>query len=484
VQAPESVQAPALFVTTAGVKQKGAGLVVAGTHSGSGKTTVACAVMAALKKRGYVVQPFKVGPDYLDPGYHALATGRASINLDLWLMPPAAVRASFASRATEAEVSVVEGMMGLYDGLGVDGVAVSTADVARLLDLPALLVVDAGAMAESAAAVVHGFAAYGRVDVAGVVFNRVAGPRHFELLKRAVEGGRGNVRVLGWLPADANLEIPERQLGLVSADARRAEEIFPHLVSLFEKSVDVEALAALARAPRRAPSLRPGRAVKHKARIAVARDAAFHFYYEDNLAALRAAGAELVPFSPIEDKALPAGVGGLYLGGGFPENHAARLEENRTMRESIREAIARGLPTYAECGGLMYLATNLVGTGVRAWEMVGVLPGEVRMERGLRHFGYVSASVERATFLVEKGETLRGHEFHYSSWSAAGGDASVYRVRRPSRNEERREGHGADRLHASYVHLHFASAPAVARRCVAAASAFAKTSARAARRRR
>ncbi len=154
------------------------------------------------------------------------------------------------------------------------------------------------------------------------------------------------------------------------------------------------------------------------------------------------------------------------------------------MRESIREAIARGLPTYAECGGLMYLATNLVGTGVRAWEMVGVLPGEVRMERGLRHFGYVSASVERATFLVEKGETLRGHEFHYSSWSAAGGDASVYRVRRPSRNEERREGHGADRLHASYVHLHFASVPAIPRRFVAAAAAFAKTSAKAARRRR
>ncbi len=463
--------------------QKGSGLLIAGAHGGAGKTTVTCGLLATLRKRGLALQPFKSGPDYLDAGYLALAAGRPCVNLDLWLMPRSAVRRSFQSRAASCDIAVVEGMMGLYDGMGVDSEAVSTADLASLLRLPVVLVVDAGAMAESAAAVVHGFATYGRADVAGVVFNRVAGPRHFDVLKRAVEGSRRPVQAFGWLAADVNLEIPERHLGLASADAKRTDELFPKLAALFEKTVDVDAILGAARAPSGAPP-KPPKERKARVKIAIARDAAFHFYYEENLEALRAAGAELVPFSPVADAGLPAEASGLYLGGGFPETVAQRLDENRSMREAVKQAVAEGMPTYAECGGLMYLTTNFVGTGVRAWEMVGTLPGEVRMERRLQHFGYVTATAERSTFLVEKGETLRGHEFHYSAWSSEGGDASIWKVGRPGRPEARREGHGSGSLHASYVHLHFASAPKLPGRFVKAAEEHARSMRKRKKRRR
>lgn len=453
-------------------ERRASGVVIAGTHSGEGKTTVACGLLAALRKRGAKVQPFKVGPDYLDPAYHTLAGGRPSVNLDLWLMPAEAVKHSFAARCADTEIAVVEGMMGLYDGLGLAQAKISTAEMAGLLGLPVVLVIDASAMAESVGAVAKGFATVGSAKVAGVLFNRVAGPNHFNLLKRAVESD-AKLKAFGWLPAETGLAIPERHLGLVTPDPHQAREVLERLVGHFEKTVDVGAILEAARgAPEPATVKKAPPAGKPRARIAVARDAAFHFYYEDNLRALEAAGAELVSFSPVADKGLPKGVGGLYLGGGFPEIYAARLEDNRPMREVLRKAVAKGMPTYAECGGLMYLSSHFVGSGVRAWEMVGAIPGEVRLERGLQQFGYVEAVAEQKTFLVEPGDKLRGHEFHASIWTGEGGERSVYRVSRPGREGSRREGFGQENLHASYVHLHFASAEKLPERFVKAAEAF------------
>ncbi len=444
---------------------------IASPQSGAGKTTVTCALIAALRKRGHRVQPFKAGPDFLDTGYHAVAAGRPSINLDFWLMSGEAIAAAFASRSKDADVCILEGMMGLFDGSSVAGSDVSTAAIAARVGAPVVLVLDGGAMGESAAAIVHGFASFGRAPVAGVIFNRLAGPRHYDLLRRAVESSPSKVRVLGWLPADGSLEIPERRLGLVSVDAPRLEQLLPSLAAHVEQCVDLDALLAAGRpvAPEGTPRPKPK---KRRAKIAVARDAAFHFYYEDNLEALRAGGAELVFFSPLTDNALPKGTGGLYLGGGFPENHAPKLEANRSMRDAIRKAVKSGMPTYAECGGLMYLATNFVGSGVRAWEMVGAIPGEVRMEPTLQNFGYVSAVADKGSFLVSPGESVRGQEFHYSSWSGEGGEAAIWKVSRPGRDEKRAEGHRSASLHASYVHLHFASCPQAASRFVAATEEF------------
>ncbi|MBI2931872.1 MAG: cobyrinate a,c-diamide synthase [Planctomycetes bacterium] len=448
-------------------------LLIAGTHGGAGKTTVACAIVAGLHQRGITVQPFKIGPDYLDPDYLSRMAGRPCINLDLWMMPRSAIEASFRARAGSVGVSVIDGMMGLFDGMGTDGAGVSTAELASQLGVPVVLVVDAGGMGESAAAIVHGFAGFGGAEIAGVIFNRVAGPGHFGILKRAIEKIAEKIKVFGWLPPDADLEIPQRRLGWVSADARHADELMPRLVEMAQKTLDLDALLEAA-GPLDRVTGRRAKAAKMRAKIGVARDAAFHFYYEDNLEALRAAGAELVPFSPISDATLPKGIGGLYLGGGFPENYASRLEENRSMREAVRKAIEQGMPTYAECGGLMYLTSNLVGTGVRAWEMVGALPGEVRMERSRPHLGYVTAVAERSTFLIEEGETLRGHAFQPSVWTGEGAGPALYRVTRPGQEDARREGFGSPTLHASYVHVHFAGAPEMPERFIKAAEEFAK----------
>jgi cobyrinic acid a,c-diamide synthase len=449
-------------------------IVVAGASAGVGKTTVAVGLAAALAKRGLKVQTFKVGPDGYDPTWLTAASGRPCVNLDLWMMPKRAVLEVYGRHASRADVCVIEGMMGLYDGMSMRGAAVSTADLNGLIGAPVVLVVDASLMAESAAAVVHGFATFGEVPLKGVVFNRV-GEKHYARLRSAVEVA-GDVEALGFLPPEEGLALPERPNGIVAAEEARAKELSRALGEKVEGCLDVDEIleiAGKAAEHKVAPPTKKG-TLKPRARIAVARDAAFHFYYEENLAALRAAGAEIVPFSPLKEKELPFATSGLYLGGGFAEIHAETLDKNRALREAVRKAIEGGLPTYAECGGMMYLAKHFVGTGVRAWEMAGVLPGEVSMSRGAS--GYATAVAERETFLVKKGETLRGHEFRPATWSGEGGDESLYRVSRPGREDGRLEGLGRETLHASFVHLHFTSCPEVAKRFVDAAEAHAKTS--------
>ncbi|HKS16845.1 MAG TPA: cobyrinate a,c-diamide synthase [Planctomycetota bacterium] len=447
-------------------------LLVAGTHRGCGKTTFATGLMAAWKKRGLTVQPFKIGADALETGYHELAAGRPSIVLDLWIMSPKALETSFAAASEGADILILDGARGFYDGSDLAIGPVSTWDVASRIKSSVLLVIDASGMAESAAAVARGFARHRQNRVAGVLLNRVAGPRHFDVLRRAVEK-HAELPVFGYLPPDAGLEIPSLNSGLVAAEhIHSGQALLPALVSKIEQSVDLERLLEAISPGVEVDPPGPAPEPPDRVRIAVARDPAFHFYYEDNLTLLRAAGAEIVPFSPMRDPALPTDIGGIYLGGGIPESCTAVLERNQTMREVIRTAVASGLPVYAESGGMLYLSTNLVGTGIRAWEMCGVIPGEMRMVARFPSAAYVAAEAARPSLLVRPGERYQGNEFRISAWSGAAGQASAWKVSPPSGGEARPEGFVKDNLHASFVHLHFASAPELPGRFVAAARAY------------
>lgn len=447
-------------------------VLIAGTHRGCGKTTFATGLMAAWKKRGLNVQPFKIGADPLETGYHELAAGRPSIVLDLWIMSPKAVETSFAAATEGADVLVLDGTRGYFDGSDLAVGPVSTWDVASRIKAAVVLVIDASGMAESAAAVANGFAKHRSGRVAGVLLNRVAGPRHYEVLRRAIEKHAG-IAVFGYLPPDAGLEIPSLNSGLVAAEhIHSGQALLPALVSKIEQSVDLEKLLEAISPGVEVNPPSPPAEPPDRVRIAVARDPAFHFYYEDNLSLLKAAGAEIVPFSPMRDPALPPDLGGIYLGGGIPESCAAVLERNQTMREAVRLAVDAGLPIYAESGGMLYLSTNLVGTGIRAWEMCGVIPGEMRMVARFPSAAYVAAEAARASLVIRPGERYQGNEFRISVWSGSAGSAAPWKVSAPSGGEPRPEGFVKENLHASFVHLHFASSPELPGRFVAAARAY------------
>lgn len=428
-------------------------VVIAGTHSGAGKTTVAIALMAALSRRGLRVQPFKVGPDFIDPGFHDVACGRVSRNLDGWMLTRDANLRVLARACGDADIAVVEGVMGMFDGRAADDEAGSTAEMAKWIGAPVLLVADAGAMARSAAALVRGFETFDpAVDLAGVVFNRIGGLRHRELLEDSV---RKYCRTapLGFLPRDSQLAMPSRHLGLVLAKEALNPDLLAQLTAWIEDHLDVDAVVQLARerstelpdSPQSAACSAPPRA-----RVAVAHDAAFCFYYRDNLDLLEEAGAELVPFSPIADAELPAGIDGLYLGGGYPELHAGRLSANSAMIDAVRHFARAGAPVYAECGGFMYLTESIVDAEGRAHSMAGIFPTRARMQKKLAALGY------REAVAIENGQTLRGHEFRYSAI-----DPMPQDVERAY--QEPSEGYRAGSVLGSYIHVHFGSCPAFAR---------------------
>ena len=444
-------------------------LIVAGTHSGVGKTTVALALMAALRRRGLRVQPFKVGPDFIDPGHHAAACGRVSYNLDTWMLPATAVRSLFGRAAAGADCAVIEGVMGLFDGRGDDDPRGSSADVARLLACPVVLVVDAAGLAASVAAVVKGFAEFDpAVRVAGVICNRVAGPRHYAYLEPAVRRHTG-VAPLGWLPRRPEWEIPERHLGLTTQEDLPAagrlpwEDSLADLAAALEETVEVDRLLELAVAPDRPDA--PGElgallSRPPRRRVAVARDAAFCFYYPDNFELLRQAGAEVVPFSPLDDAGLPAGVDLVYLGGGYPEVHAGRLAGNRAMHASLRRYHGQGGAVYAECGGLMYCCRELIDGDGRAWPMLDLLPARAVMQPRLAALGYVTWRACGDTLLGPAGTEVRGHEYHYSRLEPLGDLPAHAALHRPGQ-ETRPDGFVRGRLLAGYAHLHFGSNPGV-----------------------
>jgi cobyrinic acid a,c-diamide synthase len=450
-------------------------IVIAGAHSGVGKTTLATGLMAAFVQRGLRVQGFKVGPDYIDPTYHALATGRPGHNLDTWMVPPERVRESFAHAASQVDIAIVEGVMGLYDGLGYEDETGSTAQVAKLLGAPTLLVLDAGGMARSAGALALGYRQFDTaLPLAGFIVNRVGGELHGAGVARAIQAATG-LPVLGWLTREAALDIPERHLGLIpTMEPGRWRAFVEAAAAQVARHLDLDAILSLARnAPPMSPiescfSIAPG--IEHRPIIAVARDEAFSFIYEDNLDLLRDAGAHIVFFSPLRDQALPPGAGGVILSGGFPEIYAARLAVNRNMLEALRAAHARGLPIYAECGGLMYLTQAIVDLDGQAHSMAGLLPGRSVMS-GRLTLGYREARAAGDSWLFSAGESVRGHEFHYSAWEGYISKAPPAFYLQPSSSRDsdaRPEGVCMGNLWASYVHLHFGGKPELAERFVRA----------------
>jgi cobyrinic acid a,c-diamide synthase len=444
-------------------------VVVAGTHSGSGKTTVTLAVLAALVRRGVRVQGFKVGPDFIDPGHHARVTGRAGRNLDTWLLGPDALARSYRAATAGAELAVIEGVMGLFDGRGGLDEAGSTADLARLWDVPVVLTVDARGLARSAAAVVLGFVSFDpSVPVAGVVANKVGSHRHFaDYLAPGFRSRLPGVAPLGYLPRDDRLAIPTRHLGLLTADELvSGPASFDQLADAAEATLDLDRLIALARPPRLtapesvcAPAEAPPR---RPVRVALARDPAFCFYYEDNLDLLRASGAEVVPFSPLDDPGLPEGTELVYLGGGYPEVFAARLAANGAMRGSIRRYHDGGGPILAECGGMMACAEVIRdGAGVEH-PLWGLIPARVVMRDRFAALGYVTVATDRPTRLGPPGTRVRGHEFHYSTLEPLAPLTYATSLLRPDR-PARPDGIQVGGLLAGYAHLHFGSNPAAAR---------------------
>jgi cobyrinic acid a,c-diamide synthase len=451
-------------------------ICMAGTGSGVGKTSLTVGIVAALRRRGLRVQTFKVGPDFLDPTHLALASGRPCYNLDGWMTNQAYVRQLFARTTQDADLAIIEGVMGLFDGASPSSLAGSTAEVARWLEAPVVLLVNAHGVGRSVAAMVKGFTDFDpALRLAGVIANQAGGERHAGWLAESLQAA-GLAPLLGAVPRGALPTLPSRHLGLVAADSGAAAgEINDKLADACARLLDLDLLLRLAAdAPAvtaveslPTPPVAP-RTYARPVRIGIARDAAFSFYYPDNLEWLAQSGATLVEFSPLHDGQLPADLAGIYLGGGYPELHAAALAQNHAMLAAIRAFVAAGGAVYAECGGLMYLAQGVTDLAGVRFPLAGVLPIETAMLKSRKALGYVEATPTAATLWTCAADAgalrLRGHEFHYSTItqddSAAAGWQPAYAISRRRSGAVEAEGFCKGAVLASYVHLHFASAPA------------------------
>jgi len=447
-------------------------LVIAGTHSGVGKTTVTLAVLAAFKRRGRSVQPYKAGPDFIDPGHHSLVTGRPSRNLDGWMLGEAENRNVLARASGGADVSIIEGMMGLFDGSSPVHEGGSTAELAKQLAAPVLLVIDAGAMARSVAAIVTGYAKFDcALHVAGVLFNRVGSEGHYRLLKEAVEAETG-IDVVGYLKSDPTLTMADRHLGLVTAMEQQSSALYERLAEAVMETVDLDRIEALAKSAPSLPSVErvPSSALKREGtvRVGLAYDRAFCFYYQDNLDLLKAEGVELVEFSPVNDHALPA-VDMLYLGGGYPELYGRKLAENTAMRQAVRSFAEAGGPVYAECGGMMYLTQSIRDFEGQRHDMVGLFPAEAVMSRATMNLGYRELRLTHACLLGANGTRVRGHEFHYSTLKSNGPLHYAGVLTDAEGNYTGSDGLSYRNTLACYSHLHFGNVPTLAKSFVAAA---------------
>ncbi|HHT62239.1 MAG: cobyrinate a,c-diamide synthase [Bacillota bacterium] len=403
-------------------------LVIGAPASGSGKTTFSMGLMAAFCRQGFKVQPFKVGPDYIDPAFHTAITGRNSINLDSWMLSDTYIKEMFERYAQEADLSIVEGVMGLYDGYGDDPLKGSTAGIAGLLQAPVILVMTVDAMAASAAAVVYGLKEFGRVNVAGVVINKASSYNHYLMVKRGIEKYTG-VKVVGYLPKTGNIQLKSRHLGLVqSSETENLSGIIDSLADLIKENVNLEMILAMAREAPQWEASSKGDMSNHYGscnflrekypsrgpKIAVAWDHAFSFYYYENLEILKGLGADLAFFSPMRDEVLPEDINGLYIGGGYPEVFAKELSANISLMQDIREKADKGLPIYAECGGYMYLNKCFKNEEGEVYPFVGIFDGEAVMTKRLQNFGYLELEGLKNTLLFKKGERIRAHEFHKS----------------------------------------------------------------------
>ena len=486
------------------------GFVIAGTGSGSGKTTAALGLMAWLAKMGHRVAPFKVGPDFIDPGHHTALTGTPSRNLDSWMLTREMNQAIFARGCKDKEVAVVEGVMGLFDGYSGVSESGSTAQMAKWLGLPVLLLVDARSMARSAAAIVKGFEEFDPdLEFAGVIFSKTGSDRHYEYLKEAV-ADRCQMKCLGHLPRNEHLVMPERHLGLVTSDEHLVSStMIQTLISMINGHTDLKKMLNML------PEIKMETEVKNPLpdfndsseilntplevstkkekevssdgfekektiRIAVARDKAFCFYYPENLQFLEAAGAELVFFSPMTDMVLPGDIHGIYLGGGYPELFAESLSQNSDMQQQIKGKSDEGMPIYGECGGFMYLCSHIIGMdGVTTYPMAGCFPFTAVMSKKMRSLGYREVCLGQDCLVGKKGDMLRGHEFHYSSLEDGTLDCDgiqrIYSASARAGKEVSLEGYWKGNTLGSYMHIHFGSHSGAAKAFVSCCNEFCKT---------
>ncbi len=443
--------------------------------SGSGKSTITSGLIAALAPAN-TVQGFKVGPDYIDPMYHTLASGRPAHNLDSWMLRHDDLIALFQRGSQNADIAIIEGVMGLYDGYEAKTEIGSTAEVAKLLRAPVILVLDASRMARSAGAIVQGFRDYDPdLNLAGVICNRVGSEQHAAWVTEAIEAV--GVPVLGCIPRNPGLNLPERHLGLYTVAEREGEvhQFLEAAAVAVHSHIDMTRLWDMANSAGKLPPApaRPAPQATNGVRIAVARDEAFCFYYADNFDRLRDAGAEIAFFSPLRDEALPEGCAGLYFGGGYPELYAAILAGNLPMLSAVRDAITSGVPTYAECGGLMYLAQQLIDADGQSHEMMGAVAGTTAMV-GRMTLGYRDVTAASDNVLMKAWESARGHEFHYSAWADDQPTATAYKVVSRRSGESYTAGIADGNLLASYIHLHFGSNPNIARNFVDACQTWAQ----------
>ncbi|MEH2395673.1 MAG: cobyrinate a,c-diamide synthase [Nostoc sp.] len=446
-------------------------VIIAGERSGVGKTTVTLTLLASLRRRDRLVQSFKVGPDYIDPMFHQHVTSRACRNLDPVLTSEAYVQQCFALHSQLSEYALVEGVMGLFDGIGHGQEKqkstdfASTAHIARLLDLPVVLVIDCSRLSGSVAAIAHGYQSFDpRIKIAGVVLNRVGSDRHLSLLKDSLEPLQ--LPILGVLRRQDNITIPDRHLGLVpTAELPELNALIDRLADLGDTCFDWQRLLPLLKSkplPHPSHPSHPPSSI----RIAVARDRAFNFYYQDNLDLLQQLGAELVFWSPLEDAGIPKDVQGMYFGGGFPEVFAQQLAENTSVRDAVKTAIIKGMPTVAECGGLMYLCEQIIDFEGKSWSMAGVLPTSAVMG-GRLTLGYRRAVALQDNILVKAGTTVYGHEFHRSRLTLTPTQPLFETSRYDCEENMGCEGWGLPaNVHASYVHLHWGESGEIPQRFI------------------
>ena len=444
--------------------------MIAGTHSGCGKTMVTLAMIASLVRRGYRVQPFKVGPDFIDPGHHRRISGRDSHNLDGWMIGLEYSKKIFYKYTADADVAVVEGVMGLYDGYSGSDESGSSSQMAKALGIPVLLVVDARSMARSAAALTLGYRSFDpALHFGGVIFNMVGSNTHAEHLREAIAHSLSGVSVLGCLKRNESITTPSRHLGLITdEDNPFTQERIDALIDWIEDGLDLKMILE-----KTSIQIDSGSVYRHsfstlyegdRIPIGLARDQAFCFYYAENLRLLEEAGAQLVEFSPIKDHSLPKGLRGIILGGGYPELYAEQLARNRSLMEQIREFSSKGGPIYAECGGFMYLGKSIRDLQNVEHPMVGIFPVKSVMNRSLKSLGYREVITLSESPLGPKGTTARGHEFHYSHLDGSLQDPvliHIYNVDNRKRAEGKEEGFMKRNTLGSYIHLHWGSNPEI-----------------------
>lgn len=439
-------------------------IVIAGTGSGVGKTTISLGIMKALVNRGKSVQPFKVGPDYIDPSYHKYVTGRPSRNLDSYMLDEDQVKYVYSQASKSTDISIIEGVMGLYDGLGIDINKHSTSQIAKTLKAPLILILDAKAMGASAAAMVLGYKQLDKnVDIVGVIANNVRTKRHYEIVKASIEK-YCSLEVLGYLPPDDEISLESRQLGLVpSQEMENLDKKIDRIGQLVEEYVDVDRIIELSESEAVTSSFELSMFVEdpdvldlaRDKRMAVAYDKAFNFYYPSNIELLKSIGVQLKFFSPLEDESVPdADI--IYIGGGFPEVFAGQLEANKSMRESLYRAYEANKPIYAECGGLMYLGEDLLDLEGNSFQMVGAIKGHSKMEKSLKRFGYCQATAKEDNLIAYKGQQICGHEFHHSSFHSDLDTAfDIEKIVNGQVIDRWEGGYFSKNTLASYLHIHF-----------------------------